>query len=38
MGADNQELFRRILRDFLAAFHFALPEIGEYPPSTAATP
>lgn len=38
MGEDNQELFRRILRDFLAAFQFALPEIGEYPPSTAATP
>jgi hypothetical protein len=28
MGEDNQELFRRILRDFLAVFHFALPEIG----------
>ena len=38
MGEDNQDLFRRILRDFLAAFHFALPEIGEYPPSSAATP
>jgi hypothetical protein len=38
MGADNQELFRRILRDFLAAFHFALPEIGEYPPLSASTP
>ena len=38
MGEDNQELFRRILRDFLAAFHFALPEIGEYPPSSASTP
>jgi hypothetical protein len=38
MGEDNQELFRRILRDFLAAFHFALPEIGEYPPSSASSP
>jgi hypothetical protein len=38
MGEDNQELFRRILRDFLAAFQFALPEMGEYPPSSAATP
>jgi hypothetical protein len=38
MGEDNQDLFRRILRDFLAAFHFALPEIGEYPPSSASTP
>ena len=38
MGEDNQELFRRILRDFMAAFHFALPEIGEYPPSPGLTP
>jgi hypothetical protein len=38
MGEDNRELFRRILRDFLAAFHFALPAIGEYPPASASTP
>jgi hypothetical protein len=38
MGEDNQELFRRILREFLAAFQFALPKIGEYPPSSASTP
>lgn len=27
MGADNQELFRRILKDFTTAFQFDLPEI-----------
>lgn len=27
MGEDNQELFRRILRDFLEAFQFDLPDI-----------
>lgn len=38
MGADNQDLFRRILRDFLSVFHFSLPEIGEHPHSSAPTP
>lgn len=27
MGEDTKELFRRILRDFVAEFQFALPEI-----------
>lgn len=36
MGGDNQDLFRRILRDFVAAFQFALPDIVETP--QAATP
>lgn len=34
MGEDNQELFRRILQDFVTAFQFALPELGKNPPST----
>ena len=38
MGEDNQELFRRILRDFVTAFQFALPEVGEQPPSPVSTP
>lgn len=38
MGEDNQELFRRILRDFLSVFHFALPELGENPSSPVSTP
>jgi hypothetical protein len=38
MGEDNQELFRRILTDFLTAFQFALPEIREKPPSPVAAP
>ncbi|MBB5467178.1 hypothetical protein HDG32_003298 [Paraburkholderia sp. CI2] len=29
MGEDNQELFRRILRDFTTRFQFALPDILE---------
>jgi hypothetical protein len=33
MGEDNQDLFRRILRDFLEEFHFDLPDIlGTIPP------
>ncbi|MFZ2099874.1 MAG: hypothetical protein WAU86_04855 [Oricola sp.] len=27
MGEDNKELFRRILREFIARFEFALPGI-----------
>jgi len=38
MGEDNQELFRRILRDFVKTFQFALPEIGEKQPSPASIP
>jgi hypothetical protein len=38
MGEDNQELFRRILRDFVTAFQFALPEIGENPTSPVSAP
>jgi hypothetical protein len=38
MGEDNKELFRRILRDFVTAFQFALPEVGEQPPSPVSTP
>jgi hypothetical protein len=38
MGEDNQELFRRILRDFVTAFQFALPEVGEQPRSPVSTP
>ena len=29
MGNDNKELFRRILRDFISKFQFALPNIGQ---------
>ena len=29
MGEDNRELFRRILRDFVTRFEFALPEMTE---------
>lgn len=38
MGDDNQDLFRRILRDFVTEFKFALPEIVEAPPSPPAAP
>ena len=38
MGEDNQELFRRILRDFVTAFQFALPAIAENPPSSVPIP
>jgi hypothetical protein len=27
MGEDNKELFRRILREFIAKFEFALPDV-----------
>jgi len=36
MGDDNKDLFRRILRDFIARFQFALPDIVETPPAVAA--
>jgi hypothetical protein len=38
MGEDNQELFRRILRDFVKTFQFALPEIGANQPSPVSIP
>ena len=38
MGEDNKGLFRRILRDFVTAFQFALPEVGEQPRSPVSTP
>lgn len=36
MGDDNKDLFRRILRDFLTTFQFALPDIVQTPPAAAA--
>lgn len=41
MGEDNKELFRRILKDFIAAFQFDLPKILEpslIPPPSATAP
>ena len=38
MGEDNQELFRRILQDFVTTFQFALPEVAANPPSSVSTP
>lgn len=38
MGEDNKELFRRILRDFVAKFEFALPEVVERPKPPVAAP
>lgn len=38
MGEDNKELFRRILRDFVTAFQFALPELGKSASSKGLTP
>ncbi|WP_339069912.1 AAA family ATPase [Pseudomonas idahonensis] len=39
MGEDNKELFRRILRDFISTFKFALPDLlGAELASTAAAP
>lgn len=35
MGDDNKDLFRRILRDFVTTFQFALPDIGQTPPAAA---
>lgn len=35
MGDDNKDLFRRILRDFVTKFQFALPDIVETPPAVA---
>jgi hypothetical protein len=36
MGDDNQDLFRRILSDFVTKFQFALPDIVQTPPAAAA--
>lgn len=36
MGDDNKDLFRRILRDFITKFQFALPAIVETPSAIAA--
>lgn len=36
MGEDNKDVFRRLLRDFVTRFEFALPDLEEAPP--AATP
>jgi hypothetical protein len=36
MGDDNKDLFRRILRDFVTTFQFALPDIVQTPPAAAA--
>lgn len=33
MGEDNKDLFRRILRDFVTTFQFALPEIEDLTPA-----
>ena len=38
MGDDNKDLFRRILRDFVTTFQFALPEMAENPPIAAPAP
>jgi len=39
MGEDNKDLFRRILRDFISTFKFALPDLlGARPASAAAAP
>ncbi len=35
MGDDNQQLFRRMLRDFVNTFHFALPDMAENLPNAA---
>jgi len=37
MGDDNKDLFRRILRDFVTTFQFALPDIVQTPPAAAVT-
>ncbi|MBF0246399.1 MAG: anticodon nuclease [Planctomycetes bacterium] len=37
MGEDNKELFRRILRDFINAFKFSLPDLLETPPAVTAS-
>ena len=36
MGDDNKDLFRRILRDFVNAFTFALPDLSDTPQVAAA--
>lgn len=35
MGEDNKELFRRILRDFISTFKFALPDLSGAKPASA---
>ena len=37
MGEDNKELFRRILREFIARFEFALPGVGAAQPAVTAS-
>jgi hypothetical protein len=36
MGEDNKELFRRILREFITRFEFALPDVVPAPPAAPA--
>ncbi|WP_248796113.1 AAA family ATPase [Pseudomonas sp. MWU13-2105] len=36
MGADNKDLFRRILRDFISTFNFSLPDLLDAKPAAAA--
>lgn len=36
MGDDNKDLFRRLLRDFINTFKFALPDLLDTPPVAAA--
>jgi hypothetical protein len=38
MGEDNKELFRRILKEFIEKFEFALPEVVSAPAIQAPTP
>lgn len=39
MGEDNKDLFRRILKDFISTFKFALPDLsGSKPAAAAAAP
>lgn len=35
MGDDNKDLFRRLLRDFINTFKFALPDLSDTPPVAA---
>ena len=38
MGDDNKDLFRRILKDFVTTFQFALPEMAANKPAAAPAP
>jgi hypothetical protein len=38
MGEDNKDLFRRILRDFVNRFEFALPDLEDAPPVATPAP